>query len=78
MTPTSFKQRGLYLIYPDLRCLYQSLMRKYGMARQEEMDSEETLEQLVNKSTVIQYNLKSCYFYLEKCLHEFKIFQQMV
>ena len=65
LTPTSFKQRGMYLIYPDLRCLYQSLMRKYGMARQEEMDSEETLEQLVNKSTVVQYNLKSCYFYLE-------------
>ena len=30
MTPTAFKQDGRYVIYPDLRLIYGSLMRKYS------------------------------------------------
>lgn len=32
MTPTAFKQDGRYVIYPDLRLIYGSLMRKYSAA----------------------------------------------
>lgn len=66
MSPTSFKQRGKYLFYPDLRCIYQSLMNKYDSAVTEEsMVNEDTLEQLCEYSQIVRYDLKSVNFSLE-------------
>lgn len=66
LTPTSFKSNGKYVIMPDLRYIYQSLMNKYSAASSEmEMYDEETLEQLVNNSNIIQYRLRSTFFPLE-------------
>ena len=65
-TPVSFKQKGRYLIYPDIRCIYQSLMSKYDAATSPgSMLDEETLEQLCEDTKIIQYDLKSTSFALE-------------
>ena len=32
LTPTAFKHKGRYLFYPDIRCIFQSLMNKYDSA----------------------------------------------
>ena len=58
MTPTAFKQKGRYLFYPDIRCIFQSLMNKYDSAvRDEIMADEDTLEQLYESSQIIRYDL---------------------
>lgn len=63
ITPTAFKQRGNYLFYPDIRCIYQSLMNKYDEAvREENMIDEDTLEQLCQNSSIIRYDIKSTGF----------------
>lgn len=67
LTPTAFKQKGRYIFYPDIRCIYQSLMNKYDAAAKEEsMIDEEALTQLCENTQIIRYDLKSVYFYLEK------------
>lgn len=66
LTPTAFKQRGHYLFYPDVRCLYQSLMNKYDSASAGEiMTDEDALEQLCEHTKIHRYDLKSTNFYLE-------------
>lgn len=66
LTPASFKSSGKYVIMPDTRYIYQSLMNKYS-ASSDRMDmyDEETLEQLVSSSSIIQYRLKSTLFPVE-------------
>ena len=66
ITPAAFKQQGRYVFYPDLRCIYQSLMNKYDAAvKEESMCDEETLEELCRNSEIRGYDLKSTQFYLE-------------
>lgn len=66
LTPTAFKQQGRYVIMPDLRLIYQSLMNKYSASSDDmEMYDEETLEQMVACSDIVQYRLKSCFFPME-------------
>jgi len=66
ITPTAFKQQGRYVFYPDLRCIYQSLMNKYdGAVKEESMCDEDTLQELCRNSEIKQYDLKSTWFYLE-------------
>ena len=66
MTPTSFKSNGRYVIMPDVRYIYQSLMNKYSAASSDmEMYDEETLEQLAECSEIAQYKLRSTFFPLE-------------
>lgn len=65
-TPTAFKQRGKYLFYPDIRCIFQSLMNKYDSAVcDESMMDADTLEQLTENAQIIRYDLKSVSFSLE-------------
>lgn len=65
-TPTAFKRDGAYIFYPDIRCVYQSLMNKYSAASpSESLDSQELLEQLVESSRIIQYNVRSVLFHIE-------------
>lgn len=67
VTPTAFKQQGRYLFYPDIRCIYQSLMNKYDAAiRDESMVDEETLEELCENTQIVRYDLKSTQFFMEK------------
>ena len=66
LTPTSFKSNGNYIIFPELRLIYQSLMNKYSAASSErQMFDEETLEQLVQNSFISNYRLKSVRFPME-------------
>ncbi len=60
-TPTAFKRQGEYVSFPDLRLIYQSLMKKYdASAEHETVESEELLEQLVQYSRIVRYDLHSC------------------
>lgn len=66
ITPTAFKQNGKYLNYPEIRCIYANLMNKYDASNtQESMKDEETLEQLVESTSIYKYDLKSVWFSLE-------------
>ena len=66
LTPTAFKQRGRYIFYPDIRCIYQSLMNKYDVAVDEERYlDEETLDELCEHTEIVRYDLKSTSFHLE-------------
>lgn len=66
MSPTAFKQRGKYVFYPDIRCIFQSLMNKYDAAiGKDAMVDNDTLEQLSQNANVIRYDLKSVSFFLE-------------
>lgn len=66
LTPTSFKSNGRYVIMPDVKFIFQSLMNKYSAASSEmDMYDEDTLEQLVQNSNIIQYKLRSVYFPIE-------------
>lgn len=66
ITPMSFKQRGSYISFPDLRLIYQSIMNKYSsISDNMVMIDEETLNQMVGDSLVTKYNLRSAAFPLE-------------
>ena len=66
LTPTAFKKQGKYLFYPDIRCIFQSLMNKYdSAARNEKMVDTDTLEQLTENAQIVRYDLKSVSFSLE-------------
>lgn len=66
LSPTGFKQNGLYINYPDIRLLFKNLMHKYEEAGfGEEGEDEETLHALVEEALVSQYHLRSTVFYLE-------------
>ncbi len=66
LTPCAFRSNGKYVIMPDIRFIFQSLMNKYS-ASSEDMDmyDAETLEQLINCSEIVRYRLKSVFFPLE-------------
>lgn len=65
-TSTAFRKQGKNVIFPDLRLLYQSLMNKYSASSETvEMVDDETLEQLVACSEIIQYRLQSAKFPME-------------
>lgn len=66
LTPTSFKSDGSYVIMPEVRYIYQSLMNKYtAMSDGMDMYDSETLNQLSKNSKIVQYRLKSASFPVE-------------
>lgn len=66
LAAASFKQRGRYVIFPDMRLFYQSLMNKYSAVSADmEMMDEDILEMLTEKSEIIQYRLRTVRFPLE-------------
>lgn len=66
LTPTSFKQGGHYVIIPDVRLIFQSLMNKYSASCTDmDMYDENVLEELVKNSSVVNYKLCSTYFQME-------------
>ncbi len=66
ITPTSFKQNGRYVNYPDIRSIFSSLMNRYDASNAEEsMRDEDTLEQLTEKTVLSRYELRSTIFCIE-------------
>lgn len=64
-TPTAFKRQGQYVFIPELRLIYQSLMKKYSASSEDEAaEDEDVLEQLLEHSRVVQYRLQSCSYSL--------------
>ena len=62
-TPTAFKQQGQYVFYPDLMLIFNSLMSKYDAAFEDEtIKSEELLEEVIQYSSVVRYQLRSTYY----------------
>ncbi len=65
-TPTSFKSNGRYMIYPTIKYIYESLVRKFDENSNEAtIYDEETMEQLINNSEIIGYNMKNTVFHIE-------------
>lgn len=66
ITPTSFKQNGRYVNYPDIRSMFSNLMNKYDASNHDEtMWDEDTLEQLTEKTVISRYELRSTIFCIE-------------
>lgn len=66
LTPTAFKSSGAYVILPEVRLIYQSLMNRYSaMSGEMEMYDEETLTDLAEHSSIAAYRLKSTGFPME-------------
>lgn len=65
-TPTAFKRQGDYVIMPELRLIYQSLMKKAtGATNDSSFFDEDTLEALIENSRIISYRLSTVRFPLE-------------
>jgi CRISPR-associated endoribonuclease Cas6 len=66
VTPTSFKSGGEYLIYPTVRLLFQSLIKKYdAVSEATEIYTPEVLRDLEENIAVIGYRLRSTFFGVE-------------
>lgn len=65
ITPTAFKQNGNYVILPDIRLIFRSLMHKYGENSDMDMLDEDTLEQLETNSYVSGHRITSIRFPME-------------
>ena len=66
MSPASFKSQGHYVIIPDVKLIFQSLMNKYDAYSEEtKVCDEVVLEHIENYCFIKKYNLKSVRFSLE-------------
>ena len=66
VTPTAFKSNGRYVNYPDIRMLLSSLIRKYDFCSDKtSVYDEHLMEELVNNTSIVKYNLRSTHFHLE-------------
>ena len=65
LTPTAFKRQGNYLFYPELFCIYQSLMNRCDAVFDWGFSDQDTLEELTANSKIISYRLNSTLFSLE-------------
>jgi CRISPR-associated protein Cas6 len=66
ITPTAFKSKGEYVFFPDLRLIYQSLMKKFDVSSDGGFLFDlDILDELCKGSKIISYNLRSIYFQVE-------------
>lgn len=65
-TSTAFKSEGKYVFWPQLDKIYRSLMNRYdAFAEKEVLYDEEVLQQLIQYSEIIRYDIRSTLFHLE-------------
>ncbi len=65
-TATSFKSAGGYIFYPSIKHIFQSLINKHNEFNIDtEINGENLLEELEQHIEIIQYNLRSIFFYIE-------------
>lgn len=66
-SPTSFKQQGAHVFYPDLRLVFQSLMMKYNALMEDDNDiNHDFLDEIVSSINITSYDLNSHYFTIHK------------
>lgn len=67
VTPTSFKSEGQYVFYPNLRLLFQSLMRKYNYVFEgRENIDKELLKNICKNVHIKGYKLHSNHYSIHK------------
>ena len=65
-TPTAFKSNGKYVFYPNIRFIFQSLMKKFdAYCTENEIGSLELLDDIEANVEIIDYRLRSYKFHLE-------------
>lgn len=65
-TPTAFKSDGEYIFYPNIRHIFNSLIRKYDTSNENtQIYTPELLDDIIKYVHISKYNLKSTYFSLE-------------
>ena len=66
VTPVSFKRQGKYLIFPEVRLIFQSLLARFQACDfSVTLGGAETLEEAIKQVEIIEYQLRSRKFYLE-------------
>ncbi|RQN32521.1 CRISPR-associated endoribonuclease Cas6, partial [Paraburkholderia tropica] len=66
-TPMSFKYQSSYIIFPDVKRFFRSMMIQFDAFFEEyKMYDKETLNFLENNVNIVDYKLKSTRFNLEK------------
>lgn len=66
VTPTAFKSGGKYINYPTTKLLFTSLINKYdSVSETTSVYDEQLIQELMNCTEIIKYNLKSINFQLE-------------
>ena len=66
LTPTSFKQNGKYCLFPSIRLIFQSLMKKFdACSEKHSIYSDEILEHYEKYAQIVDYRLRSTRFHLE-------------
>lgn len=66
ISPTAFKSNGEYIFYPDLYLIFRSLMKKSQLISNDmSFDDRDTLDNLVDNSRIVSYNLRTAKFNLE-------------
>lgn len=67
LSPTSFKTNGEYHMFPDIRLLLQSIMRKYNFVYENSSEIDEDLfNELVSKTKIVSYRTFSSYHPIHK------------
>lgn len=65
-SPTAFKSNGIYINFPDVYLIYNSLIKKISkFVSSVSVNDEETMQQLVESTRISSYNLKTASFNLE-------------
>ncbi len=65
-SPTAFKTDGKYQFYPTVQHFFNSLIKKYDKFSDEsEIMSEELMNDILKHVSIVKYNLRSTFFYLE-------------
>lgn len=67
-SPTSFRSNNQYVIFPDSRLIFQSLMRKFDNTGNEKIFSYELLEDMSNQIYISRYNMKSTVFHMKNII----------
>ena len=66
ISPTAFKSNGEYIFYPTIKAIFQSLMNKFDFFCDcAKVYTPEMINEILQHTKVIYYNLKSTKFYLE-------------
>lgn len=64
-SPTSFRSDNRYVIFPDSRLIFQSLMRKFDSTGDEEVFSYDLLEDMANNIYISRYRMRSTVFHMK-------------
>ena len=66
-TPISFKTNNNYFYFLDIRLIFNSIINRYNMFSQEfTFEGVDIIDDIVENFMIIDYNIKTKFFYLEK------------